>query len=60
MRRSAVERFAESWNSTVKKSDIEKYGWDANPWVYVISFERISKDEAMKGEMAGGLSVRTE
>ncbi len=42
MRRSAVERFAEIWNSTIKKSDLDRYGWDANPWVWVIEFERIS------------------
>lgn len=41
MRRSAVERFAEIWNSTIKKSDLDRYGWDANPWVWVIEFERI-------------------
>lgn len=42
--------FARLWNSTVKKADIDKYGWDANPWVFVIEFERISKEEAMKNE----------
>ena len=48
MRRSAVERFAEIWDSTIKSADIARYGWVANPWVWVIEFERCEKPE--KGE----------
>ena len=40
-----VLEFARLWESTIKKSDIEKYGWNANPWVWVIEFERCEKPE---------------
>lgn len=35
--------FATLWDSTVNKQDIDQYGWDANPWVWVIEFERCEK-----------------
>lgn len=37
----AVARFKNLWNSTVKKADLSLYGWEANPWVWVIEFERV-------------------
>ncbi len=37
--------FIKLWNSTIKKSDLNKYGWDANPWVRVIEFERLEVTE---------------
>lgn len=40
---SARENFAEIWNRTIKKSDLDRYGWAANPWVWVIEFERCEK-----------------
>lgn len=45
MRRTAVERFAEIWDSNIKKSDLDSCGWDANPWVWVIEFEKCEKPE---------------
>lgn len=35
----------ELWNSTIKKSELDRYGWDANPYVFVIEFERCEKPE---------------
>lgn len=35
--------FVRLWNKTIKPSDIDHYGWNANPWVWVIEFERCEK-----------------
>lgn len=34
-------QFAEFWCSTIKGKDIDIYGWNANPWVEVVEFEKI-------------------
>lgn len=43
---STANGFCYIWDSTLKKSDLDRYGWDANPWVWVIEFERCEKPES--------------
>jgi len=45
MPRTAKDAFSYLWNSTIKKSDLDLYGWNANPYVWVIEFERCEKPE---------------
>lgn len=42
-RTSAMLNFFNLWDPTIKKSDIDRYSWQANPWVWVIEFERCEK-----------------
>lgn len=49
---TAKENFIEIWNRTIKESDLDFCGWDANPYVWVIEFERCEKPELLESEVA--------
>ena len=40
METDIVQDFSTLWDNTIKPADRTIYGWGANPWVWVIQFER--------------------
>ena len=40
METDIVQDFSTLWDNTIKPADRAAYGWGANPWVWVIQFER--------------------
>ena len=41
------------WDSPIKPADRALYGWAANPWVWVVRFERVSKELAIREGFCG-------
>jgi len=39
----ASKQFQKLWDNTIKRQDLNCYGWDANPWVFVVEFEKVSQ-----------------
>ncbi len=37
----ALKEWENLWNSTLKPVDIDRFGWAANPWVWVVEFEKM-------------------
>lgn len=40
-----AEDFKRVWGSTIKPADRSIYGWGANPWVWVIGFEKMEAEK---------------
>lgn len=43
---SPLKPFQDVWDSTLTKKEQSLYGWDANPWVWRIDFERLEGEQA--------------
>ncbi len=46
--KAAFDEFKMLWDFAIKKSDLNSYGWAADPWVWVIEFERCEKPKEMQ------------
>lgn len=43
---SAIYNFITEWDNIYTEREFE---WDANPWVWVVTFRRIKKEDALNG-----------
>lgn len=43
MPRNPEKAFRDCWDMLTRKKDLDQYGWNANPWVWVVDFERIRR-----------------
>ena len=41
--KACIDAFHKLWDSTIKKSELDRYSWNANPWVFVYQFDRCEK-----------------
>ena len=39
------KKWHDLWDSTIDPADLPTYGWEANPWVWAIRFERCEKPQ---------------
>ena len=40
-----VEAFIRIWKGTISEKELARYGWEANPWIWVITFKREEREE---------------
>ena len=49
--RTLEQAMKQLWNQRIKPAQRNQYGWYANPWVFVMKFVRLPKDEVMKNNI---------
>jgi hypothetical protein len=42
-KKACIDAFHKLWDSTIKKAELDRYGWNSNPYVFVYEFEKCEK-----------------
>jgi len=42
------QAYADEWNSHITSTDVPIFGWNANPWVWGMEYQKIGKDDAFE------------
>lgn len=49
-----IEDYAKRWDKAHRSKGLLFWGWDANPWIWSLEFEKLSKEDALSRQQPHG------